>query len=408
MWILYRLATLLLGPAWLLFLKVRHGGRLGERLGFLSRRSDRPVWIQGVSVGEVRIALRLASALRERGIPVLLSATTQTGLALAEAHGESPVPFPADLPGVAARAFRRLGPRLVILVETELWPGFLRAAAGTNLPVAVVNARLSDRSLGRTLRFAGAFGSSLRSLFVAAQSAVHGQRFQELGVPGERIAITGNLKYDLNLPPRFEPVRKELWALCGGAGFAWVAGSVREGEESLVLEAQRRIREALPSARCLLAPRHMNRVGICLEEARRAGLLPQKRSLAAAGEAWDVLILDSMGELQSAYACGQVAFVGGSLVPLGGQNMLEPAALSIPVLFGPSTENFREEAARLLEGGGALRISGAEDLSERVVALLQNREGAEAMGAKARASVAEYRGALENTLGFLTPLVGDR
>ncbi len=408
MWVLYRLLTLLAGLPWLLYLRSRHGGCLGHRLGLLPVRADRPVWVQAVSVGEVRLALALASLLEGRGLPLLLTATTAAGLALAAKGGREPSAFPADVPWAARRALRRVRPRLLVLVETELWPGLVRAAAREGIPVLVVNGRLSDRSLARTLLFRGVFGRVLANVRVAARSPEHGERFVRLGVPRENVGVAGNMKYDLRPPEGFEAQTAELRRLLPEAGgFLWVAGSVREGEEATVLEAHRLLRQKHPGARLVVAPRHLDRTDRCAGEASSRGMTAARRSdSAAARGGWDVLVLDTLGELWAAYGLGQAAFVGGSLVPLGGQNPLEPAALERPVLFGPSMENFADEAANLLEAGGAVRVESAGALAAELARLLADARARSIMGAAGRAVVAAHRGAADRVALAVVTLAG--
>ena len=325
MWLVYRFLTALLSPFWLAFLALRQrgGARPKERLGFLAPRSDAPIWIQAVSVGEVRIALRLADALSQLGFPVALTSTTAAGIALAQKDGPPglcPQAFPLDLPSCTRRALKRLKPRALVLVETELWPALLEETRDAGVPAFVVNARLSDRALKRTLRFKKLFMRALKNARVCAQSEEHAARFQLLGALPDRIIVQGNLKYDLLPPPEFERVRGELAGLLP-EGPLWTAGSVREGEEALVVEALVAVRESIPSARLVLAPRHLNRTQVCVEAARSRGFWVRRRT-DSAGPDWDVFVLDTVGELWSAYDLGIAAFVGGSLVPLGGQNVL--------------------------------------------------------------------------------------
>jgi len=397
LWFVYRLLTALLSPLWLAYLAVsqRGGARLKERLGYLEARSDAPIWIQAVSVGEVRIALRLAQTLSDLGFPAALTSTTAAGIGLAVREGKPafrPQAFPLDLPGCMRRALRRLSPRGLVLVETELWPALLEAARDAGVPAFVVNARLSDRAFKRSLRFGGLFARALKNVRVCAQSEEHAARFRQLGALPDRIIVQGNLKYDLLPPPGFEKVRDELAGMLS-PGPLWTAGSVREGEEALVLAAFASARKALPSARLILAPRHLNRTQVCVEVARSNGFWVRRRTDPGRAD-WDVLILDTVGELWSAYALGIAAFVGGSLVPLGGQNVLEPAYLGKPVLFGPSTENFRDEAERLVAVGGGIRVADAAGLAEAATSLLSDPEGARLRGARAQEAVLRHSGAV--------------
>lgn len=401
--ILYRLLTFLLTPLWLLYLLVRQRGqaRLKERLGFLPVRKDSPIWIQGVSVGEIRIALKLASALRERSLPVVLSSTTAAGLELAAREGQcgEPCAFPLDLASSADRALERLNPRALVLVETELWPVLFRKAAKEGIPVFVVNGRISDRSLKRVQRLKTLYASALEEACIAAQNEEHASRFITLGARKHRTVILGNLKYDLSPPSDFAETTAELSRFCSVAPL-WTAGSVREGEETAVIKAHERVREKIPGARLILVPRHLNRSSFCLEACRKAGF----RAIARSGGPetdWDVMVLDSMGELWSAYSLCGAAFVGGSLVNTGGQNVLEPAFLGKPILFGPSTENFREEAERLLAAGGAVRVKDAVELGDEVSKFLADSERARLHGQRAAEAVSRYQGAVERTVSWI-------
>ncbi len=396
MWWVYRLLTVLLSPLWLLYLALtqRGGLRLAQRLGFHAPRRDSPIWIQAVSMGEVRIALRLAESLRERGLPVALTSTTATGLRLAAAEGPAtlqPQAFVLDIRSCVRRAIRRLRPRAIVMVETELWPMLFRQARVAGVPVFIVNGRLSDRAFRRTLRLASLYGKALEQVHVAAQSEEHAARFKLLGAFPDRVQVMGNLKYDLQPPADFERVREELARLVP-PGPLWVAGSIREGEEDLVAEALAVVRDSIPAARLVAAPRHLNRVEHCTEAMRRRGFTVGLRSEGRPGT-WDALLLDTVGELWSAYALGSAAFVGGSLVPLGGQNVLEPAFLGKPVLFGPHTENFREDAERLAASGGGFRVETPKELGWRVASFLGDPALAEGCGQKAAQSVEHHRGA---------------
>ncbi|MEW5765384.1 MAG: 3-deoxy-D-manno-octulosonic acid transferase [Acidobacteriota bacterium] len=408
MWTLYRIAAWALAPLWLLVLALRQRGawRPLQRLGFLGARSDGPIWIQAVSVGEVRIGLRLAQALASRGLPVALTTTTAAGMALARKEGPpglDPHAFPLDLGPCMRQALRSLRPRALVLVETELWPALFREARRAGIPVLIANGRLSDRALSRTLRFKSLYARALQGVHVAAQTEEHAARFRLLGAWPERVTILGNLKYDLAPPPAFEAARQALAALLP-SGPLWVAGSVREGEETAAAQAHAEVMARLPGARLVLAPRHLDRVPAALEACSRAGLRAARRSRPGP-EGWDVLLLDTLGELWSAYALGAAAFVGGSLVPLGGQNVLEPAYLGRPVLFGPHTENFREDAERLVAAGGAFRVENASELAWRVTSLLQDPRLAEAAGLKAQAAVEAHRGAVDRAARWIADAI---
>ena len=404
MWLLYRFLTILLAPLWLLVLAIRQRGgfRPKERLGGLPERTDEPVWIQAVSVGEVRIALRLASRLLELGIPVALTSTTATGLALAAREGPPelrPAAFPIDLDFSVRRAFAAVRPRALVLVETELWPLLFKRARALGVPVFIANARLSERAFARTMKFKDLYGRALKDAHVAAQNEEHAARFKLLGAYPGLVQVLGNIKYDLLPPPQFERAREELRTLLP-EGPLWVAGSVREGEEDLVLQAHAEVRKISPQARLILAPRHLDRAPLCADLAALRGFRVTRRSAAAGGE-WDVLVLDTVGELWSAYALAAAAFVGGSLIPLGGQNLLEPAFLGKPVIFGPHMDNFKEEAERLAASGGGFRVENPAELGWRVVAFLGDPELSKGCGQRAALAVERHRGAVDRVARWL-------
>ncbi len=405
MWLLYRVLTILLSPLWLLALALRQRGqlRLAERLGGLPARKDEPVWIQAVSVGEVRIALRLAARLKELGIPAALTSTTAAGIGLALREGPPDLQvaaFPLDLAFSVRRAFSALRPRALVLVETELWPLLFKRARSLGVPVFIANARLSERAFGRTMKFKDLYGRALKDAHVAAQSEEHAARFKLLGAYPGRVQVLGNIKYDLLPPPQFEEAREALRALLP-EGPLWVAGSVREGEEDLVLQAHAEARKTSPLARLILAPRHLDRATICCELASLRGFKVERRTAVQAGGDWDVLVLDTVGELWSAYDLAAAAFVGGSLVPLGGQNVLEPAFLGKPVLFGPSVENFREEAERLAAAGGGFQVQNPSELAWRLVAFLADPALTEGCGQRAALAVERHRGAVDRVARWL-------
>jgi 3-deoxy-D-manno-octulosonic-acid transferase len=404
-WTIYRILTALLSPLWILALAFKQRGalRLGERLGKYETRSDHPVWIQAVSLGEVRIALRLADQLAEMGLPVQITSTTATGLQLAAGEDRlscAPKAFVLDIRWCVRRALKRVRPRALVLVETELWPILFEEANAAGVPVFIVNARLSDRAFDRTLRFKTLYGKALRNAHVAAQTEEHAARFKLLGAFPGRVHVLGNLKYDISLPPTFDHVRDELSHLMPSDP-VWVAGSVREGEEDPVMLAMSVVRQSVARARLIMVPRHLNRAEACLESARRMGFSAVRRTEASSFD-WDVLVLDTVGELWSAYSLGGTAFVGGSLVPLGGQNVLEPAFLKKPVLFGPHTENFLEDAERLAASGGGFRVATPAELGWRIAGFLADPALAEACGLKAYQAIEHHRGAVSRAALWLS------
>ena len=399
-----------------------------ERLGWLpaslharDANAAGAIWIHAVSVGEALAALPLARRLKER-FPerrLVVSTTTATGQRLARERmdfADAVFYFPLDWGIPVRRALRAVRPSLVVVLETEIWPNFLREARRASVPVVFVNGRISERSFRRYQRALRFFRGVLRgflarvladsSLFLM-QSEEDARRLRELGAPAERVVVAGNLKYDL-APASSSPIVTWLEGELRrqDRGPVIVAGSVTEGEESLVLIAfgisQGQWRRAL----LVLAPRKPERFDVAarlIEESHRKLLRRSRISLDGAvssslDEDVSVILLDSVGELAGLYRLADAVFVGGSLVPAGGHNILEPAAFGKPPLFGSSMENFREMAAMFLEAGAGIQVHSPEDLGVAWIELIQDKTQREQMGAAARALVERNRGATERSL----------
>lgn len=408
---LYRLLTRLGLPVALLYLFWR-GRRdpayregLGQRLGHLPAEiPERPLWLHAASVGEVQAAVGLIRALAERG-PLFVTTNTPTGReTLRQRCGDdiAHAYLPLDTPGATARFLDRLRPRAAILVELELWPNLLHGLAARQVPVALVNARLSARSLARYRRLGGLLREVCAGLAaVGAQTPEDAERLAALGVPGARITVTGNLKFD-QAPDAAQVAAGERLREAIGSRPVWVAASVREGEEAAVLEAHRAVRARLPEALLVAVPRHPERFEPLARRIAEAGLRCARRSAGAVPAADDAVLLgDTMGELPVFLAAGDVVFVGGSLVPVGGHNPLEPAALGRPVLMGPEVVNVRAIDALLGEAGGRTRVTDAASLAEAVADLLAAPDRRREMGAAAAAVVAAHRGATARTLALI-------
>ena len=387
-----------------------------ERFGFGAPARPHGVWIHAVSVGEVQACAPLVGVLRQRypELPLTVTAVTPTGAARARAlFGNAAqvryVPF--DLPGAVRRFFARVQPRLAVIVETELWPNLYRECARRRVPLVLASARLSARSVGRYRRLGALFRDTLsQAAVVAAQGAVDAERFHALGADPASTHVTGNLKFDFQLPPRTVERGARLREQYAPARALWVAGSTHGGgEEQALLEAQRRVRALHPEALLVLAPRHPQRFAEVAALLHQAGASFVRRSqgAAAAAQTCEVLLLDSLGELLDFYAAADVAFVGGSLVPIGGHNLLEPAALGVPILTGPYNSNSEEIARLLIAGGAAEVVRDAATLGARVSALLANPEARVRIGAQGRASVDSNRGALGKLLGLIEPLLNE-
>lgn len=415
-------ALLLTLPYWLVRMitgeKYRAG--LAERLGRVPNRVRRPnpspgcIWIHAVSVGEVLAVSGLIAALR-RQFPtrrVVVSTTTAAGQKLArERFGEADVfYFPLDFAFALQPYFRALQPELVVLAETEFWPNFLRLARQAGARIAIVNARISDRSLPRYLKLRALWRRILAGVAVfLAQSEQDQRRLVAIGAPADRVRVAGNLKFDVKAPaelPIVGVLRQGLQR--AGATHVVVCGSTVEGEEPLLLGAFQSILEKHSRAVLVLAPRHPERFAAVGALLASSGLKFWQRSrLAGEGPiAGGVLLLDTIGELAAVYALASLAFVGGSLVPRGGHNILEPAQHGVPILVGPHTENFRDIVGIFLRAD-AVNVVRRQNLAAEVLRLLQDRAARETLGRRAAEVFHSQSGATQRTLEALQPLLAE-
>jgi 3-deoxy-D-manno-octulosonic-acid transferase len=386
--------------------------RWGERFGGAGQARDCPVWIHAVSVGEVQAAVPLVGKLLEGrpGLRLLVTTTTPTGSArVAEALGDAVLHayVPYDLPFAVRRFLDRAQPRLAVFMETELWPNTFALCTARGTAVVVANARLSARSARGYRRVSGIVRPMLEAVsLIAAQTDADAERFIELGAPPARVRVSGSVKFDLRVPASLREQAEVLRRQWGTDRGVWVAASTHEGEEDRVLDAFRQVLPALPDSLLVLVPRHPERFARVLALARKRGLRVTQRSQAPEDcSRVQVFLGDTMGELPLFYAAGDVAFVGGSLVPTGGHNLLEPASLGLPVLTGPHVFNFLEVARLLLERGAARQVRDAVGLAASVREILQDAELRHTMGERGREVVDENRGALECLLALLEPYV---
>lgn len=414
--LLYSAAFLLLLPIVLLRLAWRgrrnpaYRARWQQRLGYYDSglRLDEPVWVHAVSVGEVGAAAPLIRALRERFpyAPVLVTTTTPTGYdTVTRQFGETVqhVYFPYDLPWIVRRFLRRFKPRMLLLMETELWPNVIHEARRAALPVVLVNGRMSERSARRYRWLKGFTARMLGALTrVAAQTPADAERLQGLGAPADRISITGSLKFDVHLPASvFEEgaaIRREL----GINRPILMAGSTRPGEEEVLLDVRARLTGRFPDLLLVVAPRHPERFEQIAEQCRKAGLTLARRSAGdACGAEVAVYLVDTMGELLKFYAAADVAFVGGSLAPFGGQNVLEPAALGVPIVTGPHLFNFEEIAAKLRQSGALVVGNDAAGLATTIAHWLGDPDARDTAGRAGSDIVSANKGATTAVVGVL-------
>ncbi len=386
---------------------------LRERLtGKHPESSPCDLWIHAVSLGEMRVAGQLIRALVVDGWSARIQLTTATpaGRAEAERMQAAGLPvqvryLPLDLPWALRRLFRVLKPRTLVLIETELWPNLLRASARATVPVIVVNARLSPGIRERYRRFRVLYAPLLAGLTaVGAQSESDAAAFRDLGAT--RVAVTGNLKFDV-APPGPGELERDAFA----ADWLWLAGSTHPGEEATLFETHRALGRRHPDRRLqlLVAPRHPARTREVLAQARAGGLAAVPRSqMAAGGTAADVVVLDTLGELATLYALADAAFVGGSLVDHGGQNPLEPAAAGCPVVTGPDMRNFAHAMALLSAAQAILTVHNATGLLEALDAWVRDPQAGADMAARAAQVLDANRGATRRTLEMLEPWLRPR
>jgi 3-deoxy-D-manno-octulosonic-acid transferase len=418
--VIYVMLTYLLAPlvmameGWKSIWQPDYRGRLAPRLGFIEPQPTAgSLWLHAVSVGEVQAAAGLIRALRQRfpDVPVVVSTGTPTGAQRAKAlFGDSVrhCYLPYDLPGAVNRFLDRIRPRVAIILETEIWPTLYDALGRRRIPLVIASARLSVRSVGRYRRLTSLFRETLsHGVLIGAQTVADAERFRAIGAAPERVEVTGNVKFDIEIPADTVAAGRGFRARCAAQRPTWIAGSTHEGEEEAVLAAHSVVCERHPSALLILVPRHPQRFEAVRGLLRRRGTEFSQRSAGAEpSESDTVFLVDTLGELQIFYAASDVAFVGGSLVPIGGHNLLEPAVLGVPMLSGPHTQN-AQDVADLLEQCGALRlVRSSKELAQCVTEWFDDPELARRDGARGLAAVAQSRGAVERLVAMIAPLLG--
>lgn len=387
--------------------------RISERFGRGHARLPQPsIWVHAVSVGEIQAAAALVRALLELypTQPVVLTTVTPTGAQRArELFGDAVVHSyaPFDLTGAVRKFFDWSRPKLLIVLETELWPNLYHECGRRDVPLVLASARVSPKSVNRYRWMLSLFRQTLsHGIVIAAQSEADAKRFLALGADPQRTNVTGNIKFDFNLPADIEIDGAQFRQSHAPDRPVWIAASTHASEEEIVLAAHRQVLDAFPNALLLMVPRHPERFQTVTSLTVKQGFSAVRRSTGDdCTMDTEVFIGDSMGELPVFYAAADIAFVGGSLVQVGGHNLLEPAALGKPVLTGPYTYN-AEDIARLLQDAGAARIvTDADELGEAVINLLGDAGERLRLGTLGRGVVDSNRGALDRLLTLIAPLV---
>jgi 3-deoxy-D-manno-octulosonic-acid transferase len=408
--LLYLLAPLvLLRLAWRGLRSPEYRQCWSERFGAIHPAvGERVIWVHAVSVGEVQAAESVIRAMLDRypEYSILMTTVTATGAAHVTELFDGEVAHvyaPYDLPDVVSRFIDRVRPRLAIVMETELWPNLFRACRRRNIPLLLINARLSEKSLAGYRRFRKLIGKTLDAVtLIAACTLRDAERFRELGADADRVRVSGNLKFEQHLPAGLYERAALLRQEWGVNRHVWIAGSTHEGEDELILDVYREVRKHIPDCLLVLVPRHPDRFAAVAELCRQRGYRSVSRSERLPCEPETaVFIGDSMGELLMFYAAADVAFVGGSLVDSGGHNLLEPAALGIPVVTGPHVDNFAAVCELLLSAGACRQVMNTSQLRDTVRSWLLDADECHRIGALGRAVVEQNRGALATVLGMI-------
>lgn len=380
------------------------GKRWSEHLGLVAPTEQKnPIWLHAVSVGEMIAATAVIKALKaeQPELSILVTTTTRTGADLAEKLGDLVEHryAPLDFPWAIALFLRRIKPRALMIMETELWPNWLTACAKRSIPVMVLNARLSARSATRYRRFHGIFNLlSANISHIACQHQADADRFAALGVSINKISITGSIKFDIDYSDAIREQGLALRARLGAKRPVWIAASTHEGEDEQLLAAHRTLLQKLPTALLILVPRHPQRFADVAQLVMQQELTVSRRTSEAFTENAQVYLGDTMGELPLMLAAADIAFVGGSLIERGGHNLLEPAALGKPVLTGPSFFNFTDICQQLKNHGALRVVNDGDELVTALNEIMKDKRIMSQMGARAQETVDINKGSITRTL----------
>ena len=412
--ILLFLATILLSPVILFKLATvpKYRGGISQKFGRLRKgvlkviRGSRPIWVHAVSVGEVMAAHPLIRELKKKypRRKLILSTVTVTGNYTARQRvpeADAVFYFPFDYPFIVRRVIKGINPVAVLVAETELWPNFFRQLRKAGIPSAVINGRISPHSYKNYLKFRRFFRQVFSSIdLFCMQSEADAGRIREIGAAPEKVIVTGNLKFDQRMPA----LRQTPLSIPAGRPVI-TAGSTHRGEETALLDIHARLKQKFPGLLLIIAPRHPERFDEVEGIINKAGYECQRRTTLK-GAVKEVLLLDTIGELRSFYAVCDIAFVGGSLVKVGGHNLLEPASMKKPVIFSRYMFNFKEISEALITAGGGIMVKDKEELSVQIDRLLSDRKLAQRMGELAFAVIAANSGATRKTIDAVSGFIG--
>ncbi len=387
--------------------------RIGQRFGIGYPQLEKCIWIHAVSVGEVQAAVPLVRAIQKRfpNHHTLITTVTPTGAARVAANFGNSVShcyIPFEMPLAVDRFFASVKPELALIMETEIWPNLYQGCGLREIPLVLVSARISPKSVDKYRKLLPLFRETLsHGIIIAAQSEADAERFRSLGASPVRTWVTGNIKFDIELPDDLVDRGKAFRQRYLGERPIWVAASTHDQEEQQVLAAHRRLLERYPDLLLVLVPRHPERFGVVADLVDKQGFERVSRTEDRPCEPTTTVFLgDTMGEVPMFYAASDIAFVGGSLVPIGGHNLLEPAALGLPLVSGPHVYNAQEISDMFIDLGACHIVDDADALAAAVTELLEDPAAAAEQGGRGRAIVQQNRGALARLLTLLEPLIG--
>lgn len=379
-----------------------------ERLGFLSKQFENSIWVHAVSVGETIAAIPLIKALKEKypTLPLIVTNMTPTGAERVKAtFGDKVIQIyiPYDLPDAVSRFLKSIKPRIAIVMETELWPNLFMMCKERNIPIILANARLSEKSAKGYQSIKVLTQKMLSAIkIIASQGYADADRFIKLGMPKEKITVTGNIKFDVSLPEDLLPKSKKLREELGFSRLIWIAASTHPTEEEIILAAHKKIKTINKNALLILVPRHPNRFDSVSTLIKQQGFdLVRRSQNEKCVEATSVYLADTMGELLLLYSVSDVCFVAGSFAPIGGHNVLEPAVLGKPIITGPELFNFAEISEKLLNAQGMVKVRNEEELADQVLQFFNQEIERKLTGENALRVVEANRGALKKQLDLI-------